>query len=132
MDNNGTNGIGSPELDLGSAMSKLLENPEMMSRVKELAGMLGGSSVPHEANIPSDAASSAPQKSDNASDSVTAASHPGHTDAPSAKHTAENTALLKALKPYLSDARREKADYLIQMLQLLSLVDLSGLNFRKN
>lgn len=105
--------------NLSSVLSGVMQNPEMMSKlqgilsdpeamqtISKAASSLGGMS-PHE-----------PTEKERERPSLPAAKNSDE-----AKNRA---ALISALKPYLSEERREKADKLLSLLSLLSVSGVLG------
>ena len=102
-----------------SGLASALSNPALLSKLPEvmatLAPMFSGNGEAHEHNLGNGQSEqkSAPKidtASENAAASATVASL--KTDAPSRAH---RTALLCALKPYMSPRRREAIDYIIKI-----------------
>lgn len=105
---------GGQGLDIGSMLNSVLENPEAMKRVAQLAGSImgdGGTGGPAKEE-PSDHKPAPPESGEKKGDG-------GGSD--------NRAALLRALKPYLNAERRKKVDSLLQILKLLQLAEASGL-----
>jgi len=114
--------------DLSEQLQKMLSDPAAMSQVMQIAGSLMGQSTPA---APADSAAS-PQDSpqqDAAADAAAAMpSLPPELPKLLGALTADGASdprasLLIALKPYLSDARRERADALIRALKLAAVAE---------
>ncbi len=118
--------------DIGTLISKLGENPEMLGAVSSLMGML--SQTKKEAPKPP------PAPEFDASSLLGLLSSFGGSDnskpgeqGPMSKifgtkeEMHHRIALLNAVKPYLSEERREKLDTVIKLLKLTELGELSGL-----
>lgn len=127
-------GIAFPSPDaLSGAMEKLLAHPELISMV---ASALGGQSAPPTADTPQAEApsgeavvtSAAAQDASAGSTDLTSALLPMLTRLGNLKASPQNSphsALLCALKPYVSPARREAIDYFMKFSQMSALI--SGL-----
>lgn len=96
--------------NLSNILSGVMSNPEMMSK---LQGIL---SDPAAMNSIKNAVSGISGTLEPQRDEGTAM--PVHADNDEAKNRAR---LISALKPYLSEERREKADKLLSLLTLLSV-----------
>ena len=111
--------------DLSEQLQKMLSDPAAMSQVMQIAGSLMGQSPP--------AAEAAPASETDAQDSPpdAAASAPSLPpelpkllDMLTANSGSDpRAALLTALKPYLSEGRRERADALIRALRLAAVAE---------
>lgn len=96
--------------DLSEMLGSIMNDPESMQQIKELAEMLNGSSSPEDANTQSSSPTPdmnvlmnmAKLLSDNSADD-------------------KNRTLLLALKPHLSAGRQPKVDRAIKLLRLYSM-----------
>lgn len=91
--------------DLSSIISSVTSDPEMMSKLLGMASSLSASaSVPEKTS-----------ENEEHAEQALAVSGGNH-------HSSSNRArLIAALKPYLNDDRREKADKLLSLISLLEL-----------
>ena len=106
--------------DLSEQLQKMLADPEAMSQVMQIAGSLMGQSATAPAD-PADPAAAPPAGSPSASLPPELPRLLGALSADGAGDP--RAALLTALKPYLSDARRERADALIRALKLAAVAE---------
>ena len=91
--------------DLNSMLSQVLENPEAMKGVMELAGSLMNNNSPQgNANQNSGGGNSNESGDD------------------------RHIKLLNALKPYLNNTRREKADQLLKIMKLMKAAGINNLD----
>lgn len=96
--------------DINSMLSQVLENPEAMKGIMELAGSIMNNSS-QESTASQDGSSN-------------------HSDGDSGE---KHIKLLTALKPYLSDTRREKTEQILKIMKIMktaginNLDDISGL-----
>ena len=106
--------------DISSLLSGVMSNPEIMSK---LTGVLND---PEAMRSISDAVSSTAPKEDNKEKPALLPQLHQNSDA---KNRAR---LIAALKPYLNDDRRDKADKLLGLLSILELTGSAGLFNKKN
>lgn len=108
--------------DLSSMLGDFMKNPENMEKIKNLAGMLGGSA----GSPPAAAPPSAPPKPDN---------RPAGMDPDSMqlvmklapmisrfRQEDDSTRLLRALRPFLNDEKKKKLDEAIRLMQLVRMI----------
>ena len=103
-------------LDLSKIIKMVTENPAMLQTAMSFAGKLKenmGSNAPPEPPTP-------PQPAE-----------PLSLPIPKEKNNAreDERKLLLALRPYLSQTRQDKIDFVLKILQLLELASNLGLNF---
>lgn len=111
--------------DLSSMLGKVISNPEAMQTIMKIAGELKDAKT--EA---AEAEEDNPQPAADGSTEQTAVAnlHHHHHEGKKRDEEEENRIrLLVALKPYLNDDRREKADIMIRLLKLLRFTDLNEL-----
>lgn len=110
-------------LDLSAMLNSVLQNPEQMAQLQEMAAALGlGTPSPTNTQSDSPAAEAAPP--------TTAAQADLSSLLPMLKTTGghkkakpdQRTALLMALRPYLSDSRREMVDAIVNFSRLGSML----------
>ena len=101
--------------DLGAKLSEILSDPESMNRVREMA-----ESILNEKQEPP------PPKNDftDAFDIGEISQIMGLVSKLQSSNDDPRAALLFALKPHLSEAKREKVDTAIKILRLLDLLPL--------
>lgn len=105
--------------DLSSMLGEFMKHPENMEKIKNLAGMLGGSE-----NAPP--ASPAPPEPDN---------RPAPADPDAMKlvmklapmisrfrQEDDSTRLLRALRPFLNEEKKKKLDEAIRLMQLVRMI----------
>lgn len=113
--------------DLASKLGELLNNPESMEKIKNLANMLGASSPPPSAEEPA-----RPEPEPPAPPGAPAVP-PADTDAmrmvmkiapvlSRARQEDDSTRLLRALRPFLGAERQKKLDEAIKLMQFVRLV----------
>ncbi len=122
--------------DLSSALSALFSNPESMSQIQELMGMFsGGGNSPNPQSAP---AEPAPQPADQPAQAIPQAPADGMGGLPFdpgllvkiqqamslVRQDDPRIAFLIALKPNLSERRRQRVDEAVRMLRLVHLVPL--------
>ena len=107
MDSNG--------LDLSKILKMVTDNPAMLQTALSVAGKL-------KENI-----NESPKKED--SPAPTEALSPAGTGKVSFRGREDEKRLLLALRPYLNEARREKIDFVLRILQLLELAGSLGFSF---
>jgi hypothetical protein len=104
--------------DLSEQLRNMLADPAAMSRVMEIAGSLMGQNAPAQESAPDADAAASPPPLPNGLPAAMLPQLLGMLSGAAADDP--RAALLIALKPYLSDARRERADALIRALGLAS------------
>lgn len=113
--------------DLAGKLNSILNSPEGMKQVQELAGMLGlnpqsGASPPPAAPAPAAAPVPAPLAGVSP-DMVNAMMRMAPLFS-SLQQEDDTTRLLQALRPLLSEERRRKVDRAIQMVRMLRLLPM--------
>ncbi len=111
--------------DLSSMLGKVISNPEAMQTIMKIAGELKDAKTET-----AEAEEDNPQPAADGSTEQTAVANPHHHHHEGKKRDEEEEnriRLLVALKPYLNDDRREKADIMIRLLKLLRFTDLNEL-----
>lgn len=112
--------------DLSNMLNKVISNPEAMQKIIKLAGEMKGASAGDD-DAEGDKAESAANLIEKADGHYTHSEH-DHKDKHKSDDEEENRIkLLIALKPYLNEERREKADLIIRLLKLLRFTDLNEL-----
>ena len=99
--------------DLSKIIKMVTENPAMLQTAMSFAGKLKENAVVEP-----------PQEAPEIEKSATL---PVHKEKDSTRE--DERRLLLALRPYLSEARQEKIDFVLKILQLLELAGNLGLNF---
>lgn len=97
--------------DLNSMLSSVLNDPESMQQIKELAEMLGGSSSAEN--------STSSQNNNSAPDIGTLMNLAGMLS--SSDKGDKNSELLMALKPHLSDDKQQRVDKAVKLLRLYNI-----------
>jgi len=120
-------------MDLSEMMQKLLSDPAAVSAAKELASKLAGESAPQGAEAPKEEPKPADADMGNMLSSVLnnpeiMSKMPQMLSSLSALQnpapktpTDSRSALLCALKPYLSDGRAQNVDNIIKIIQIIDL-----------
>ena len=120
-------------MDLSEMMQKLLSDPAAVSAAKELASKLAGESAPQGAEAPKEEPKPADADMGNMLSSVLnnpeimskmpqMLSSLSALQSPAQKApTDSRSALLCALKPYLSDGRAQNVDNIIKIIQIIDL-----------
>lgn len=113
--------------DLAGKLNSILNSPEGMKQVQELAGMLGlnpqsGASPPPAAPAPAAAPVTAPLAGVSP-DMVNAMMRMAPLFS-ALQQEDDTTRLLQALRPLLSEERRRKVDRAIQMVRMLRLLPM--------
>ena len=117
--------------DLAGKLNSILNSPEGMKQVQELAGMLGlhpqpGASPPPAAPAPAPVPAAAPVPAPLAGvapDMVNAMMRMAPLFS-ALQQEDDTTRLLQALRPLLSEERRRKVDRAIQMVRMLRLLPM--------
>lgn len=111
--------------DFSSMLNNLLKNPESMEKIKNLAGMLGGSAgLPPSSEPAAAPPRSGPDKQP-----------PGGLDQDSLnmmmklapmiskfRQEDDSTRLLRALRPFLNEEKRKKVDEAIRLMQIIRMI----------
>lgn len=101
--------------DLNEKITALLSDPSALENIRNMAsGLLGGAEAPQSA--PPEAAVEMPNIDIGRLMSVMGRLNNGKTD--------ERTKLLLALKPHISEKRRERVDNAVKILKLLDMLPL--------
>ena len=122
--------------DLSTLINKVISNPEAMQTIMKLANDLkenrsdaAADEEDDEKETPQPAAGQ-PAEGGQADQAVSASANPhfhrGHRKRDDEEEN--RIRLLIALKPYLNEDRREKADIMIRLLKLLRFTDLNELS----
>lgn len=93
--------------DMSNKIMEILSNPEMMKKINDVMGSLGGSSDGTEG----DASSELAENARNIMSSI------NHTDD-------RRITLLNAIKPYLRESRASGVDKAIKMLRITKLTEI--------
>lgn len=115
--------------DFNEMLNRFLENPEALQNIMKIAGSFKNSGDSEDDDEQDTVEVSADAEEDGEGEAVEAGafsrgSRGGHSHK---KPDNDNRLrLLKALKPYLGENRREKVDYIIKLLGLLQLADENG------
>lgn len=97
--------------DLNSMLSSVLNDPESMQQIKELADMLGGGSAGNS--------TASPQTENDMPDLNMLMGIAGMLS--SSDKNDKNSELLLALKPHLSDEKQQRVDKAVKLLKLYNL-----------
>ena len=109
--------------DISKKISEILSDPEAMSKIKNLAGMLDNDSESTEQS------STAPQPDDNQSLDGAEMLSAAMKFLPLLRRLREDdeaSAFLKALRPLLSPERQQKLDEALKIQQIMKLVPMLG------
>lgn len=99
--------------DISKIIGLIMENPDIIERIKSLAG----SDVSTVASVEA----AAPPKEENAAEERTEESVP--TYKPTARHDKKRRSeLLCALKPYLSESRSKAIDTMLNIIEVIDLM----------
>ena len=120
MDNN-TSG-GTP--DLGELVSRITSNPDMMKQIAQLAGAFK-SDITEPEDV--EAITNRPEEEAIATIAPLEARREPDRRPPNAGFN-EHAKLFHALKPYLNPDRREKLEYILQLFNIITLLEASGIN----
>lgn len=96
--------------NLSEMLSSVLSDPDAMTKLKGVAENLMGNNTPQEHEESSDSKQTPPSDHHN--------NHHSND---------ERIALISALRPYLSNERRQTADTLIKLLKVIKLTDITKL-----
>jgi hypothetical protein len=113
--------------DLSNMLNKVISNPEAMQKIIKLAGEMKGASAGDD-DAEGDKAVSAANLIEKADGHNTYSEHDNKDKHKSDEEEENRIKLLIALKPYLNEERREKADMIIRLLKLLRFTDLNELS----
>ena len=100
--------------DINARLAEILNDPESMNRVREMAENLLSGEESAESNIPAAA--------DAGIDAASLAKITGIMTKLKSAGDDNRTALLNALKPHLSEERRKKVDTAVKLLRLIELL----------
>lgn len=106
-------------IDISDLMSKITENPDMLKKAIETAKGLMGERDNDETHD-----EVAEEEEVKTRDIVERARE---TDGGKGSRAKSRTALLMALKPYLSESRSEKIDYIIKLMKILDIAEMGGI-----
>ena len=101
---------------LSQKLDGLLHSPEGLSKIQSMMEALGGSMPTSTAESVAEAAPTVPPEFDGLLKLMPLLSQMGKDD--------QNTALLKALRPYLHGDREKRLDDSVRMMQLLKFLPL--------
>ena len=110
----------------GEFLGSVASDPEMMRKIKEISESLS-SSAGVEASPPPETSETLETSETPETAEAPAASSPALPAAVGDEKLANRTALIRAIIPYLSPSRREKAELLLKLLSLSGSNLLSGL-----
>jgi hypothetical protein len=113
--------------DLSNMLNKVISNPEAMQKIIKLAGEMKGASAGDD-DAEGDKAVSAANLIEKADGHNTYSEHDNKDKHKSDEEEENRIKLLIALKPYLNEERREKADMIIRLLKLMRFTDLNELS----
>ena len=120
--------MSSDNIDFSSFLDSIISDPDMMNKVKAISESMGGigDTEPFYEDKSGDKCDTCDEKWDQTDKRP---NNGEKCDLPDKRTTDDiksknRAALIRALMPYLSDTRREKADML---LKIISLADLRGL-----
>lgn len=119
--------------DFSSMLTKVMSNPEALQTIMKIAGEMRNSQseedeVDAEGANPADGANPAEAGADEQAQPASANPHLHHGGKKRDDEEENRIRLLVALKPYLNEDRREKADIMIRLLKLLRFDDLNELS----
>lgn len=121
--------------DINDMLGRVLQNPEALSGIMKLAQGLMNNGGEGTAPPPQQSTQNTQNTSDTSNKSVMSDMPEGDTHEALSKteiprlfvHDENRTRLLAALKPYLGKSRREKVDYILNLLRLMELVGSANL-----
>ena len=99
--------------DMGAGLAKILEDPDSMQKIKEMASSLFGEKKPEE-----------PPPANPLGDGLDMGALLKIGNALKSGSNDHRSNLLLALKPHLSEKRRERVDKAVKRLRLVSLLPL--------
>lgn len=106
--------------ELSEKLSALLNDPESMNRVREMAeSILGGENAAQEENNPVDKS-----EVENLLDGVDIGNIINIISKFNSSSNDDNIKLIEALRPHLSSRRQERADSAVKILRLLQILPL--------
>lgn len=111
--------------DIASKLHDILNNPESMEKLKNMASMLGVSAPPASGQSPepSGANESPPPPPSADIDAIKMAAKFAPIMS-SFKQEDNSTRLLRALRPFLSDKRQTRLDESIKLMQIIKIIPL--------
>lgn len=129
MDNN---------MDISAMLDKVLSNPEALSGVMKIVSGLKSSGGGHDNghdNNNNEEQYEHREQAESREDDAREQDHPGLEEKKEHKLTIGNInlydehriRLLEALRPYLEPSRREKIDYMLNIMKLIKVASASGL-----
>ena len=95
--------------DFGEFLDGVLSDPEMMKKIRSISDSMG-----LETDMPEAEDANGDRRDTGGSPALPEKKSPD-------KKAANRTALIKAIMPYLSEGRREKADMLLKLIGLIDL-----------
>lgn len=107
--------------DLGTQISQLLSNPEMMEQIKGLSGLLGQSAPDSPPTVPQKKQQSPLDMLGGDGMQVAMKLLPIMN---SLKQEDDTTRLLRAIKPFLSPQRQDKIEEAIRLLHIMKILPL--------
>lgn len=105
--------------DLAGKLSELLNSPEGMERIKNLAGLLGQSTPPEPPAVSSPSGNPLGLDGDTLKTVMKMAPLLSNF-----RQEDDNTRLLRALRPLLGPERQKKLDQAIQILQMIRVLPM--------
>ncbi len=119
--------------DMGAAIAKMLEDPESLGRIMSLAGTLSSSGIlsglgqsdsafENKGENQEENRNFTPKESEK-SEKTRSYEREGDTRKPQRVRTCDRIRLLEAMRPFLSDARRDKLELVIK---IIGLADVAG------
>jgi hypothetical protein len=107
--------------DLASKLGELLNNPESMEKIKNLAGMFGATSAPAVPDPPEEVRAPTVPPVDGESIQMIMKIAPLLSRV---RQEDDSTRLLRALRPFLKEDKQTKLDEAIKLMQIVRMVPL--------
>lgn len=114
--------------NISEMLQSVLSDPETMKKLMNVAGGIMGGNSPSEASPVSAGQSSSDEVEESSDIGAAATSLKGlFSDSVGKPGNDERIALVKAIRPYLSESRRQTADGILNLMKILKLADLGKL-----